>query len=143
MFKKILLPIDLNHVETARKALAIATELCELHGAKLHVITVIPGFGMPLVATYFPEDSIGKAKESVADRLSDFIAENIPSDVSVTQSVAVGQSYKEILGYRRKIEADLVIIQSHNPKGVEKVLIGSVTSKVIENAKVSVLVIRA
>ncbi len=143
MYKKILLPIDLNHLETAVKPLSIAIELCEIHEAKLHIVSVIPGFGMPLVATFFPDDIIESARKSAVETLSEFVNKNIPEDLTVSPHVAVGQSYKEILGYCQKIEADLIIIQSHNPKGFEKVLIGSVTSKVVENAEVSVLVIRA
>jgi universal stress protein F len=143
MFKNILVPIDLNHLETASKPLSVAIKLCEIHGSKLHVVSVIPGFGMPLVAIHFSEDTLKKAKESVATTLSDFVEENIPKNLLVSQHVSTGQSYKEILIYCNKVGADLIIIQSHNPKGVEKVLLGSVTAKVVENSEISVLVIRA
>lgn len=78
MYKNILLPVDLNHMETAEKPLSIAIELCEIHGAKLHVVTVIPGFGMSIVASYFPEDMISNAIKSVTEDLGKFVKDKIP-----------------------------------------------------------------
>ena len=55
MFRTILLPIDLNEASSWERALPIALELCRAHGAKLHVMTVVPDFGMAIVGSFFPE----------------------------------------------------------------------------------------
>ena len=50
MYKNILLTVDLEHPNAQVKSLPVAVELCEWHGAKLHIMTVIPNFGMSIVA---------------------------------------------------------------------------------------------
>ncbi len=54
MYRDILLTIDLNDETFWNKALPAAVEYCTAFGAKLHVVTVLPDFGMNLVGDYFP-----------------------------------------------------------------------------------------
>ena len=61
MFKKILLPIDLEHTEVAGKAIKLALEEAERSDSRLYVMTVAPGFGMPLVASFFDDNTVKKA----------------------------------------------------------------------------------
>ena len=46
MFSNILLPIDLNHPASWTKALPEALDLQKASGGKLHLMTVVPDFGM-------------------------------------------------------------------------------------------------
>jgi nucleotide-binding universal stress UspA family protein len=55
MFQNVLVPLDLSDKHSWRKALPAAIALCEAFGAKLHVITVVPEFGLPMVGQFFPE----------------------------------------------------------------------------------------
>ncbi len=66
MFKKILMPIDLQETELAVKALKIATDEARKHQAEIYVMTVLPGFGMPLVASFFPDQAMKEAMKEVA-----------------------------------------------------------------------------
>ncbi len=142
MFKKIVFPVDINEQAFANKALSVAVAQTRLHEAELHVITVIPGFNMPMVASFFPEDSMEKAIEAVKVKLKEYVSTHIPEDIKITLHIAVGDPYKEILKCRRSVKADLIVLQSHND-GVEHILLGSVAAKVVEHAKVSVMVIRS
>ena len=49
MYQTILLPLDLNDEASWKKSLPTALELSQTHGAKLHVMTVVPDFGMAIV----------------------------------------------------------------------------------------------
>lgn len=140
MFKKILLPIDLEDPSFSSKALSVAIAQCQLHEAELHVLTVLPGYSMPMVASFFPADTMEKAKGTIQTNLEKLIADRIPKDVTVEAHVAIGTPYKEILACRRRLKADLIVLQSHNAR-FDHVL-GSVAAKVVEQAKVSVMVIR-
>jgi len=64
-------------------------------------------------------------------------------DVKVIPDVRKGQPYEEILreAFERKI--DLIVIASHGETGLKKYLIGSVTEKVMKEAKCPVLLIRS
>ena len=55
MFTKILLPVDLNHTKSWTKALAKASGLAKAFDAELHLLSVVPDFGMTIVSDFFPE----------------------------------------------------------------------------------------
>jgi nucleotide-binding universal stress UspA family protein len=48
----------------------------------------------------------------------------------------------EILGAARKVKADLIVMASHGRKGIEALLLGSETQKVLARTQVPVLVVR-
>jgi len=76
MFRKILFPLDVQEPEFARAAFAEALRLAEGEGAELHLLTVIPGYGLPMVADFFPDDA-GPRARSECERLSaKFVADN-------------------------------------------------------------------
>ena len=56
MYKNVLLPVDLDQESSWRKALPAAIACCTAFGARLHVMTVVPDFGMSIVGSYFPDD---------------------------------------------------------------------------------------
>ena len=53
MYKSILFPVDLEHTAEAEKGLRIAIDEARRSKAKLTILTAAPGFGMPIVASYF------------------------------------------------------------------------------------------
>jgi len=141
MYKEILLAIDLNDVESQRKAIETAIDLTRTCGARLHVQTVVPSFGMSMVATYFPKDFEEKALESAAQALHDFVRDNIPEDVTVQHVVGHGTIYQEILRSAEDIGANLIVMASHRPE-LQDYLIGPNAARVVRHAKCSVLVVR-
>jgi len=141
MYKEILLPIDLNDVASQRKAVETAIALARAFGARVHVQTIVPDFGMPLVAGYFPEDFEGKALENANRALHDFVKQTFPDDVSVQHIVAHGSIYQEILACAKGIGADLIVMASHRPD-LADYLIGPNASRVTRHADCSVLVVR-
>lgn len=142
LFKRILVPIDMQETVFADKAIATAVEVARHQQATLHIVTVVPGFGMPIVASYFPPDAMQRASKQVKKELQDYVAKKVPSDVTVTFAVSEGTPYEEVLAEAKKVKADLIILHSHVRKHVEKVLLGSCTQKVVEHAPCSVWVLR-
>ncbi len=140
MFEKILYPVDMEEPDFSQMALEVAIAQCKIHNSELHVLTVIPGFNMPMVASFFPEGTMEVAKKRVTEKLERYVKDNIPSSIKVFSHVAVGPPYKEILLCRRALGANLIILQSHNEKLDH--FLGSVATKVVEQARVSVMVIR-
>ena len=141
MYKNILLAIDLGHPESWAKALPTAVEYAQKFGSTLHLITVVPDFGMSIVGGYFPDDFEKKALEDTGERLKAFASEHVPAGIDVHPHVAHGRSYDEILSAAKSLSADLVVIGSHQP-GTETYLLGSTASRVVRFARCSVLVVR-
>ena len=141
MYKDILLPIDLNHPETWKKSLPIALEHNKAFGARLHIMTVLPDFGMSIVGQYFPKDFEKKALAETNKKLHAFVSDNVPASVDVQHIVAHGTIYKEILHAAEQIKADLIIMASHRPE-LSDYLIGPNAARVVRHADVSVMVVR-
>jgi nucleotide-binding universal stress UspA family protein len=141
MYKNILLTIDLNNDHSWTKALPTAIALARTFEAQLHVMTVVPDFGMSIVGQYFPPDFEQKAIDDANKRLHAFIREHLPEGVSGKHIVAHGTIYQEILAMADKVDADLIVMESHRPE-LKDYLLGPNASKVVRHARQSVLVCR-
>jgi len=141
MFKKILMPIDLQETHLAAKAVKIAIEEARKHGAEISIMTVMPGFGMPLVASFFPDDAMRQAKKEIGAELKKYIAANFPKDITTHPVIGEGNPAEMILAEAKAIRADLIIIPSH-AQSLSQVFLGSCAAKVVEHAHSSVMVIK-
>ncbi len=141
MFKKILIPVNLQHTELSEKAIGLAVSEAKSSDASLVVMSVAPGFGMPIVASFFPEDAVHEALKEIARQLKAYIAENIPSELETTAIVTEGNPAEQIINQAREAKVDLIIMPSHD-QSMEQVLLGSVSARVARHAHCSVLVVK-
>lgn len=143
MFKAILLTLDLNAESSWKKALPQAIELARASKGTLHVMSVVPDMGTPLVEGFFPEDFEQKAIAAAAAALDKLVADHVPEDVRVKQHLAFGKIHRKVLKTIEKIDCDLVIMASHKPDRVREFLVGSNADRIVRRSPVSVLVVRA
>ena len=141
MFKDILLPVDLEDLATSTKAVSTAITMSKNQGAKLHVLAVLPGYGMSIISQYFPEDFEEKSLVAAREGLNGFIGEKIPSDIKTQAIVANGTVYKEILRVAEETKCDLIVMASHRHE-LRDYLLGPNASRVVRHANCSVLVVR-
>ncbi len=137
----VLLPVDLSEVSSWEKPLETALEQVRLHGGALHVVTVLPDFGMAVVGGYFSQGFERDALHSFGAALSDWVAENIPDDVEVHPHVLHGSIYDEILRAADKVDADLIVMGAHRPE-LRDYLLGPNAARVVRHARQSVYVVR-
>ena len=107
MYNDLLLPVDLNTEASWEKALPTALALADKFGAQLHIMTVVPDFGMAIVGTFFPEDFEQKAIAQANEALHAWVDEHVPAGREVQHVVAHGRVYEEVLRVAREIDADL------------------------------------
>lgn len=141
MYKDILLPVDLNEASSWNKALPTALEYCRAFGSTLHLMSVVPDFGLAQVSQYFPEGTEDKLLEERAAQLRDFIAANVPEEIPVQDIVAHGSVPKEIIATAENIDADLILMASHRPE-LKDYLLGPNSAYVVRHTGRSVLVVR-
>ncbi|HHS83253.1 MAG TPA: universal stress protein [Devosia sp.] len=141
MTKAILLPIDISNTASSQKALSEAIELSRSRGADLHVLTVVPDYGMALVGSFFPRDYSDKATQEVSGVLDAYVKEQVPDGISVHQHVRAGTIYKEIVAAANEIGADLIVLASHRPE-MQDYLLGPNAARVVRHARQSVFVVR-
>jgi nucleotide-binding universal stress UspA family protein len=141
MYNDILLPVDLADPSSWRKSLPVALSFCRTFGARLHVVTVVPDFGMAIVGQYFPETFERQMIEETRKALHAFVSEHVPPEVPVQHVVAHGTVYQEILHEANEIGVDLIVIASHRPE-LRDYLLGPNAARVVRHAGMSVLVVR-
>ncbi|ODC03397.1 hypothetical protein BFW38_07375 [Terasakiispira papahanaumokuakeensis] len=142
MFKHILLPVDITDTQNAGKALEAAVDLAQRHQAELHLFSVIPGFGSPMVAGHFPKHDVQALLNEIYRELEQFAKASVPEGIKTRTRVVDGTPHKEILIEAERVHADLIVMPSHDQKAVERFFLGSVAARVVERAHVSVMVIR-
>lgn len=143
MFKNILLTVDLNAEASWQKALPQAIELARASKGTLHVMSVVPDLGTPLVENFFPEGFEKRAIEAASVALDELIKKSVPSGIEIKQHLAFGSIHNEVLRAIEETACDLVVMSSHKPDRVREFLVGSNADRVVRRSPVSVLVVRA
>ncbi len=141
MYKTILLPVDLNEESSWTKALPAALELNRTFGASLHVMTVVPDFGMNVVGSFFPEGYEKKALEEADTALREFTEAHVTGDMTVRRIIGRGTIYTEILKTAGSIGADLIVLAARRPE-LSDYLLGPNAARVVRHAECSVMVVR-
>ncbi|MEM0168688.1 MAG: universal stress protein [Metallosphaera sp.] len=140
MFENILVPIDGS--PHSYKALELAIDLAKRYGSVIYVIEVVDetifyGSGVlpPLEAVKSLEK---KAKEDVSKALK----EVEKSGIRAAGETLEGDPATVILDYVSKNPISLVVIGSRGLSKLKRVLLGSVSSRVVQEAKVPVLIVK-
>ena len=141
MYKDVLLAIDLNEEHSWKKALPTAVEFCKSFGSVLHVVTVVPDFGMNVVGQFFPDDFQEKSVALAGDELQAFLAKHAPKGLRVQPLVGYGSVYKEILRIAEDVKCSLVVMASNQLEHQDYQL-GPNAARVARHAKCSVLIVR-
>ena len=141
MYKNILLPVDLGHESSWKKAAPEAVALAKQFGAKLHVVTVIPDYGMAVVGSFFPADFADNALKATKEELDKFVAANIPAEILGSSTAVSGTIYKRILITADEQDCDLIVMASHRPSKADY-LLGPNAARVVRHAKQSVFIVR-
>lgn len=141
MFKDILLTIDLETEDSWKKTVPEAVQYAKMSDATLHVMTVVPNFGMSIVGSFFPKGYEKEVLEKANEHLHEFVKEHIPDDIRIQHVVGHGNVYEEILRVQQKLSCDLIILGAHRPS-MQDYLLGPNAARVVRHAECSVLVVR-
>lgn len=141
MYKRILLPVDLDQESSWTRALPVATEYCQIFGARLHLLTVVPEISSGLIGSFFPPDFEEKAVAEARDRIEALVREKVSPNIKASCHVAQGPVYEEILAAARDLKADLIVMAAHRPE-LKDYLLGPNAARVVRHSDISVLVVR-
>ncbi|MAN15588.1 universal stress protein [Alterinioella nitratireducens] len=136
MFRKIMIPVDLGHVEALERALQVGADLAGHYGAEVHYVSVTGT--APSKIAHSPEEFREKlnrfaAAEAEARSIASTHAHTVIShDPSVDMDHQLCEAMDEI-------GADLVVMGSHIPHWYE---FGSHGGKLAAHAHCSVMIVR-
>lgn len=137
-----LLAIDLNHSESWEAALPEALTIARSKTSTLHLVMVVPDFGMAIVGEFFPPDFEHKALEKARADIRAFAEEKIPDDIAWETHIGHGDIAEEVIRVAGEIGASTIVMASHPPTGVTRFLLASQAERVVHRSPVSVLVVR-
>jgi nucleotide-binding universal stress UspA family protein len=141
MYMSILVPVDLQETALTERAIQVARDIADHYSAAITVLTVIPDFGMPMVANFFPADAMTKARKEVEAELERYVAARFKDASKVRSRVVDGSPHKEIVEYAETHDTDLIVLPAR-AKDISKVFLGSSSTHVAERAPCSVLIVR-
>lgn len=141
-YKRMLVGYDSS--ENAKRALARAIALSTEQGSAIQIVVVVTtvltvyGPTAPYYPPGFPEQIIKEGKRSLEEALN--TAKAFGSNVS--GSVEDGHPSEIILRLAESEGIDLIVLGRRGISGVERFLMGGVSSSVVNHSKCDVLVVK-
>ena len=136
MVKTILAPTDFS--DLSADGVCYACQLARDVGAALIIFNVV---------VLDESNAVNKREiEQHKKRLEEFVAERVADagvGLKVRQMVDAGQPFGAIVDCAEKEGVDLIVMSSHGRTGLSRMLIGSVTDKILRGASCPVLVVPA
>jgi len=126
-----------------------ALDWAEREGAEsLEILHVVDAkVELPLLEAEFEgaADPRGEVEAKVQTKVEEMVRANLEGNETVpwTIKVIIGRPYEVIVRRAREIKADLILLGHRRLSGWERLLLGSVSSKIVPYASCSVLVVRA
>lgn len=141
MYKDILFPIDINDEGSWKQSLPVVQDHIKAFGCRLHIMSVVPDFGMSIVSQYFPNNAEEKVIEGTKLALHAYTEKHFGKDAKIHHIVAQGTVYEAIIDAAKRINADLIIMGAHRPE-LKDYLLGPNAARVVRHSDRSVLVVR-
>lgn len=144
MYKHILVPVDGS--STSLKAVGQAVAIASAFGSEVTAIYVIDPYPFTGVGTEFAygqDQYLSAAKAEAQEALTAARGQVEAAGLKVdTRVVEAHATWRGIVETADAVQADLVVMGSHGRRGLEKLVLGSVTQRVLQYATQPVLVVR-
>jgi universal stress protein E len=140
-FHRILCPVDGS--EVSARGLHNAVALAKTFSAELIVLAVVPEMSWLLAAGEAGTlaGAFEEHERNWQTELNAFLARQDFSGVTWTQEMPVGNPAREITRIARERKCDVLVIGATGRTGLLRVLLGSVTRRVLQDLPCSVLIV--
>lgn len=142
-FNTILCPTDFS--DPSLEGIKTADALALRFSAEIILINVVP----PIPVFSMPEPNLApvfdapayqtEISKSAENRLQRLAQDHISEEIRYRTRVIVGDPAGEIVDFARREEVDVIVLSTHGHTGWKRLLVGSVTEKVIRHARCYVL----
>lgn len=148
-FSNILVCID--NSKQSQKALSRAISVAEKFDSKLSMLMVIEESQVNFwddtefkVGAERPQVHLKKESKiyQQAEKILNDLSKRVPSKIKCVTEILTGDPARVIVNYSKKNKPDVIILGSRGLGGFSKLLLGSISSKVVDHVSSSVLVIR-
>lgn len=139
---RILVPVDFS--KPSENALRVASELARKNDAELFVLHVVE-----MAETLFGTEQFNINDEQIIffmkmakKRFAKFLKKSYLEGLRVTDAVEVGSPTMAINELQKEHVIDFIVMGSNGASGIDEILIGSNTEKVVRHSNVPVLVVK-
>jgi len=141
MYDTILFPTDGS--ETATEAADHAIDLATRHDADIHILYVVDHHRVSQMAPKLGTDHIKRTLEQEGERITTEVAA-LASDAGLETTVSLeeGAPGETITTYAATVGADAIVMGTNGRSGMDRLLLGSVAERVIQNADLPVLTVK-
>ena len=137
MYSKLIIPVDLKHVDQMDKALSVSAEIGKLFGATLHIVGVTSTAPSETART---PDTFNEKLTAYANVKSEAFGAIFEAHTEVSHDPSV--DLDDVLQKAAKtIGADLIVMASHIP-GFAEHFVSSNAGYVASHSPISVFVVR-
>ncbi|MCF6181944.1 universal stress protein [Lutibacter sp.] len=142
--KSILVPVDFS--EQAKYAAKVATDIAKISNAKIYLLHMLE-----LPTGVIDPSSYGSSSNAPTallflkrahEKFEEFKKLSFFKGLEVEDSVQFHKAFDGIIEESENKKVDLIVMGSKGTSGLEEMLIGSNTEKVVRNSKIPVLVIK-
>jgi len=143
LFSRLLIPVDGS--KSSLKAARFALRLALRDNCEVVAVHVIDEENVDDLARYAdrPVEEIRERMLSCGERYIEEVRELARRQgVRLVTEIRVGVPHRALLALVTEFDADLIVMGTVGRKGPRRVLIGSVTERVIEQSPVPVLVVK-
>lgn len=152
MPETLLVPVDGS--DGANNAARFAARLAETMNRPMRLLFAFPESPMDLYGVpsegamgggvgYFSAEEFEKLRDDNARRVFDAAREAIgESPVRVDEQLLGGDASEAILDYAEKVPGAMIVVGSRGLSGVKRVLLGSLSQKLVQHAHCPVTVVR-
>jgi len=135
LFKRIVVGYDGS--AQARKALEVAVDLARRYGAEVISVTVVD------IGTASSDPNAVRIARDAAEQIASEASEKLSREgVAHRAVVRQGDPGDEIVRVASESSADLIIVGSRGLSTLRRLLLGSVSRKVLNKSKIPVLVVK-
>ena len=144
MFKKLLVPLDGS--PTGQAALLTAIDMAKCFGASLVVVSAYDAFPFLVAGPDY-----GYSQVQYVDALREETSNIVKAGKEQAEAaglvvedfiVEASKTWRAILDTAQSSQADLIVIGTHGRSGLDKLVMGSVTQRVLQNTALPVMVVR-
>lgn len=137
MYERILLPTDGS--ENAERAVERAIDLATTYDADLHLLYVVDVKHMTsATAENLMHEKLEQTGQTAIDDITDHAEQ---AGIAVNSVVVPGTPAREILTYTEDNDIDIIVMGTRGRTGFDRLLLGSVTEKVVRLSDTPVLTV--
>ena len=136
---RIIVPVDF--LKNADKLVDYSVKMAEKLSVAIHFIHVVASpVGDAMIGAPFAAEYEGKMLADSQERMANLLKDNDERCPNCTGEVVLGDPVEKIIEVAKAKDSELIIISTHGAKGLEKILLGSVTERVLKRAHCPVLI---